>query len=113
SKRTVITGACTEMNRLALGLLAACAAAALYDLAIALQALDARTQPATRGMRLSLLGQLARRPRWLAATLMGVLGWPVQVVALLYAPLTVVQPALATGLLLLLAVGSRMLDEPV
>ena len=38
---------------------------------------------------------------------------PLHVVALLLAPLTVVQPALASGLLLLLVLGDRMLGERV
>ncbi len=42
---------------------------------------------------------------------MTALGWPLQIVALLFVPLEVVQPALAIGLLVLLALGERMLDE--
>jgi drug/metabolite transporter (DMT)-like permease len=99
------------MDRLWLGILAALAAATLYDLAVALQTLDARTVPAEHSLRPSLLQTLVRRPRWLGATLLGVLGWPLQVVALLLAPLTVVQPALSAGLLLLLALGAKALGE--
>jgi drug/metabolite transporter (DMT)-like permease len=99
--------------RLAIGLILACLAASFYDLAIALQALDARAQSAVHGLRPSLIGTLAKRRRWLAATILGLAGWPVQVAALLFAPLTVVQPALAFGLLLLLVAGVRILDEPV
>ena len=98
---------------LGLGILAACIAAALYDLALAFQALDARAVPAAHSMRVSLLRVLSRRRRWLGATAMGLAGWPFQVLALTLAPLTVVQPTLALGLLLLLAVGSVALDEPV
>ena len=39
------------------------------------------------------------------------LGWPLQVLALSLAPLVVVQPALAMGLLVLLVVAERMLGE--
>ena len=42
---------------------------------------------------------------------MTVLGWPLQIVALAYAPLVVVQPALASGLLVLLLAGERLLGE--
>jgi drug/metabolite transporter (DMT)-like permease len=42
---------------------------------------------------------------------MTALGWPLQIVALLFVPLEVVQPALAIGLLVLLALGERMLGE--
>lgn len=42
---------------------------------------------------------------------MGLAGWPLEVVALLLAPLTVVQPCLASGLILLLWLGVRKLGE--
>jgi drug/metabolite transporter (DMT)-like permease len=101
------------MPRLALGIAAAFAASALFDLAVALQALEARVVSADLSLRPALLVRLARKPRWLGATFLGILGWPFQVTALLFAPLTVVQPALAVGLLLLLVLGARMLNEPI
>ena len=39
------------------------------------------------------------------------LGWPLQLLALTLAPLVVVQPAMAAGLLVLLLLGERMLNE--
>ena len=42
---------------------------------------------------------------------MTVLGWPLQILALSFAPLVVVQPALASGLLVLLLVAQGMLGE--
>jgi drug/metabolite transporter (DMT)-like permease len=99
--------------RLELGLAAACMAAALYDLAVALQALDARAVPVRHSLRPSLLARLARRRRWVAGLLLGLLGFPLQVYALTLAPITVVQPALALGLILLLALGVTMLGEAV
>src|SRR5438477_3810772 len=98
---------------LLLGMAAACAASAMYNVAIALQALEARDVPAEHGLRPSLLLQLVRRPRWLAGAALNLLGWPMQTVALLAAPLTVVQPCLAAGLLLLLAIGTHVLHERV
>src|SRR5438067_2293216 len=98
---------------LLLGMAAAVAASAMYNVAIALQALEARDVPAEHGLRPSLLLQLVRRRRWLAGAALNLLGWPMQTVALLAAPLTVVQPCLAAGLLLLLAIGTRMLHERV
>lgn len=92
---------------------AAFAASAAYNVAIALQAMEARDVPEEHGLRLSLLLQLLRRPRWLAGAALNFLGWPLQTVALLLAPLTLVQPCLAAGLLLLLAIGSRQLHEHV
>jgi drug/metabolite transporter (DMT)-like permease len=99
------------MSSVVLGAGAACAASSLYNLGLAMQALDARTAPATEALHPSLLVRLARRPRWLAGTALNVLGWPLQAVALLLAPLAVVQPSLAFGLVLLLAVAARHLGE--
>jgi len=96
-----------------LGMAAAVAASAMYNVAIGLQALEAREVPADHGLRPALLLKLLRRPRWLAGAALNFLAWPVQTVALLFAPLTLVQPCLAAGLLLLLVMGSRHLHEPV
>jgi hypothetical protein len=99
--------------RLALGLAAACGASILFDAAVALQALEARAVSSSHSLRPALLARLLQRPRWLAATGLAILGFPFQVLALALAPLSVVQPALAVGLLLLLALGVRVLGETV
>jgi hypothetical protein len=96
---------------LALGIVAAVAASALYNTSIALQALEAREVGSEYAMRASLIGRLVRNPRWLAATALGLAGWPLEIAALLLAPLTVVQPCLAAGLLLLLWLGVTRLGE--
>jgi len=96
---------------LALGIAAAVGASLLYNTSIALQALQARRVPEEHGLRLSLIGKLVRNRRWLGATGLGLLGWPLEIVALLLAPLTVVQPCLAAGLILLLWLGVTRLDE--
>ncbi len=96
-----------------LGVTAACAASTMYNLGIALQAMEARASPPEHGMRLSLVAGLLRRPRWLAGTLLTILGWPLQTAALLLAPLAVVQPALAFGLVLLLVIAARDRHERV
>lgn len=88
-------------------------AAACYDTGYALQALEARRAPRRHAMRLSLLAHLLSRPRWLAATALSVLGFPLQVLALTKAPITLVQPTLALGLVLLLVLGRRILRESV
>jgi hypothetical protein len=99
------------MLSLLIGILAATAASTLYSLGIGVQALDARATSLEHTLRISLLTQLLHRGRWLAGTAMTGLGWPLQIVALLFAPLEVVQPALAIGLLVLLALGERLLGE--
>jgi hypothetical protein len=86
----------------ALGILAAVGASLLYNTSIALQALEARGVPHDHSLRPSLLGKLVRNRRWLGATALGLAGWPLEIAALLLAPLTVVQPCLASGLILLL-----------
>jgi uncharacterized membrane protein len=96
---------------LALGIVAAIGASALYNASIALQALEAREVAAEHSLRPSLLGRLVRNRRWLGATALGLAGWPLEIGALLLAPLTVVQPCLASGLILLLWLGAKRLGE--
>jgi drug/metabolite transporter (DMT)-like permease len=97
----------------ALGFGFALAAACCYETGYALQALEARRAPGDRALRASLLTHLLGRPLWVGATALSLLGWPLQIVALAHAPLTLVQPTLALGLLLLLALGVRILGERV
>jgi drug/metabolite transporter (DMT)-like permease len=96
---------------LALGIAAAVGASVLYNTSIALQALEARQVDDEHSLRLSLIGRLVRNRRWLGATVLGLAGWPLEIVALLLAPLTVVQPCLASGLILLLWLGATRLGE--
>jgi hypothetical protein len=96
---------------LALGIAAAIGASVLYNTSIALQALEARDVPHEHSLRVSLIGKLLRNRRWLGATLLGFLGWPLEIVALLLAPLTVVQPCLVSGLVVLLWLGVTRLGE--
>ena len=97
---------------LAGGIALAGAAAACFDGAVALQALEARTLR-DRAVGVGFVRGLLARPRWLAATALAIAGWPLQIAALALAPLTVVQPALALGLIVLLGLGSRLLSERV
>jgi len=95
----------------ALGIVAAVGASALYNTSIALQALEVRQVDGEHSLRVSLLGRLVRNRRWLGATALGLAGWPLEIAALLLAPLTVVQPCLASGLILLLWLGVTRLGE--
>jgi hypothetical protein len=99
------------MPGLLLGIAAAIAASTLYSLGIAFQAADAKAAPDEQHLRVALLWGLLRRARWLRGTAMSITGWPLQVVALLWAPLVVVQPTLAFGLLVLVFAAQRMLGE--
>src|ERR1039458_326924 len=99
------------MVDLVLGIVAAVGASTLYSLGVALQAMEAKEAPHEEHLRLALAWSLIRRTRWLLGTGLSLLGWPLQVLALLLAPLVVVQPALATGLLVLMLLAERMLGE--
>ncbi len=100
-----------SMGELVLGIAAAVGASTLYSLGVALQALDARQTPHQEYLRVGLIRNLIKRQRWLLGTGLSILGWPLQLLALSLAPLVVVQPAMATGLLVLLLIGERMLGE--
>ena len=91
------------MVDLVLGIVAAVGASTLYSLGIALQAMDAK-RGAPRGAPAPGAGLAAcsGARAGCSGTGLSILGWPLQVVALLLAPLVVVQPALAAGLLVLL-----------
>jgi len=95
------------------GLALAFTTAVLYAAAVGMQALEAREAPDEHHLRLSLLRRLVKKPRWIIGTLLALFGWVAQVGALLLIPLTLVEPALATSLIVLLAIGARLLDEPV
>ena len=96
---------------LALGIAAAIGASVLYNTSIALQALEVRDVSHEHSLRPSLIGKLLRNRRWLGATALGLVGWPLEIVALLLAPLTVVQPCLVSGLVVLLWLGATRLGE--
>jgi hypothetical protein len=91
----------------------ALAAASAYSIGVLLQSLEARDVPDSESLKPSLLKNLVSRKRWVAGTLCVILGWALQAAALGLAPLTVVQPALAVGLFVLLIAGERMSDERI
>jgi drug/metabolite transporter (DMT)-like permease len=93
------------------GVLAALGAAACYEIAYVLQALEARAESSDHGLRLSLLMRLARNPRWAGAMLLTGGGAALQLYALAHAPVTVVQPTLAVGLLALPLLARFVLHE--
>jgi len=98
---------------LMVGVLAALAAAMLYSAGVALQSIEARQAPSEDSLRLSLLRWLVTRRRWLIGTACVAGGWLMQAVALLIAPITVVQPALAVSVVALLIISMRFFGERV
>jgi drug/metabolite transporter (DMT)-like permease len=95
------------------GLVAALVAAALFNIGVALQALEARKAPKKLGLKVGIIGHLLRRPLWLLGIALEFLGLIPQLLALAWAPFAVVQTALAAGLALLLFIGARYLGERV
>jgi drug/metabolite transporter (DMT)-like permease len=101
------------MSSVVAGVALAALASVLFNLAIVIQAQEAREVHRDSSVHLSLLPRLLRRPRWLLGSALGLTAFPLQTIALLWAPLTAVQPADAAGLLVLLFLGSRLLHERV
>jgi hypothetical protein len=85
----------------------------LYAAASAMQALEARQVPASAALRAHLLAGLARRRLWIAGGVASILGWACEAGALALASVELVQPALGLGLIVLLALGVRVLQERV
>ncbi len=96
-----------------LGALIAFAAAFANAAAIVLQASEARTTPPEEAVRFALLARLLHRRRWVLGTLLLMLGWPLQVLALAFAPITVVQPVLASFQLILLGLARFWMKERI
>jgi len=98
---------------LALGVLAALSAAVLYSVGVALQSIEARQAPSEDSLKLSLLRWLVTRRRWLIGTACVAGAWVMQALALLSAPITIVQPALALSVVTLLVISTRFFGESV
>jgi drug/metabolite transporter (DMT)-like permease len=97
----------------AAGIAAALLASAFFNVGVALQGIEARETPRELGLRLGLLTLLLRRKLWLLGLALGFIGVAPQVYALAHVPFVVVQPALTSGLLILLFIGSRVFGERV
>lgn len=98
---------------IAVGVGAALVATLMVSSGLVLQALEARGIEHHHGLRLTMMSRLLRRRRWVVGTLIGYFAFPFQLLALAHAPLVVVQPVHATGLLVVLAAGVKMLRERI
>lgn len=94
-----------------LGLGIAVVAAGCFEVSYAVQALEARAEGV--GSSASLLVRMVQRPRWAGAIALAIVGFGLEIVALGLAPLTLVQPVIASGLLVLFYLGVRVLGEHV
>lgn len=97
----------------AIGIVVALVAALANAFSIVLQAAEARHTPDREGMHLSLLRDLAQRPRWLLGTALMLVVWVLQVVALAFASIAIVQPTIASSQLALLAIARARLGERI
>ena len=98
---------------IAVGILVALVASVANAFAVVFQASEDKQAPTSQAGRFSLFGSLLRRPRWLVGTGLMVVAWPLQILALGLAPITIVQPTLASSQLVLLAVARVTLRERV
>ncbi|HTL85627.1 MAG TPA: DMT family transporter [Acidimicrobiia bacterium] len=100
----------TELPTKQLALAVACAitAAFAYALSNVLQQHEAEQLPDDKAMHLGFLGALARRPRWLAGMGADVGGYVFEALALGVGTLVIVEPILATSLLMSLFLGSAI-----
>jgi drug/metabolite transporter (DMT)-like permease len=103
------TGIRTAM--LAAGLIAGIVSSIFFNLGAALQAIEARRTPRDEALRVSLIRDLLHRRLWVAGLGVEWVGVPLEILAFAWAPFVVVQPLLACGLLVLLAVAGRLLGE--
>ena len=111
NKRNMFLGTTGDVH--AHGLAAAVLASILFNVGVVLQAVDARVAPRSLQLRVALLRRLIGRPIWVTGLVLGLLGGVPQAYAYAHAPFVLVQPVLATGLLLVLVLGARLLHEPV
>jgi len=95
------------------GILLAAGASACFNLATVVQAGETRKVKSQDSASFALLGLLIKRKRWLLGAGVQAIAIPLQLVALTLVPLAIVQPADATGLVVLLIAGQRMLGEKV
>jgi multidrug transporter EmrE-like cation transporter len=93
------------------GVVVAVFSAALYNLGYVLEKQALGELPAVRFHLLALVRTVAASPRWLLGFSAMLTGLVFQLVALTMAPVSVVQPVLAGGLIGLVVIGSAVLEE--
>jgi hypothetical protein len=93
-----------------MGVAVTCAVVAAFSYALSnvLQQHEAEQIPQTETLRLGLIGQLAHRPRWVVGMGADVGGYVFEAIALGSGTLVLVEPILATSLLLSLFLGAMI-----
>jgi drug/metabolite transporter (DMT)-like permease len=84
-----------------------------YALSNVLELMEAEQVPDEYSLKLSLLGRLARRPRWLLGVACDVVGYVAQAAALALAAVAFVMPIVASGIFLALLLGSLLMHRAV
>jgi drug/metabolite transporter (DMT)-like permease len=84
------------------------AAAAAFAVASVLQQAAASATPEAESLRLRLIADLVRRPRWVAGLAVNGVGFVLQAVALGFGPLTLVEPLIVTELAFALPLAARL-----
>ena len=105
------TGSAVGGGQVILGVVVAVCSAALYDAGYILEKQALATLPALPHRPIPLIRTVVRSPRWLAGFVSMLGGLALQLVALTLAPVTVVQPVLAAGVLALVVAGRALLGE--
>ncbi len=88
----------SSMLEILAGALCGVIASCLFSAGLLMQAAEASASPIPRERVLKLLSRLVCRPRWVLGGVAMVVAFGLHVGALALAPLTVVQPCLAAGL---------------
>jgi multidrug transporter EmrE-like cation transporter len=111
SLNLIATGSSAGGGREVAGVVVAVLSAALYDLGYVLEKRALVDLPSVRLHPVALLRSVASSRQWLAgfAAMLG--GLCLQLVALTMAPVSVVQPVLAGGLIGLVVIGGAVLEE--
>jgi len=94
------------MNELAVPM--ALVGAGSFAVSSVLQQRDARDAPAEESLSWRLIADLLRRPMWLIGMGCTLLGFALQAMALSFAPVAVVEPLIATELVLALPLAGRL-----
>ena len=96
-----------------LGLLAAVSAAIAFGVAALLQAVAAREEPASVGIEPRLLLRLVRRPVFVAALGLNLVGFALHLVALRALPLFLAQTVVSASVAVTALAGARLLRVPL
>jgi drug/metabolite transporter (DMT)-like permease len=107
----ITTGSAAAGGQVALGVAIAVCSAALYDVGYVLEKQALAALPPLRLRPIELIRTVVRSRRWLVGFVAMLAGLALQVLALTLAPVTVVQPVLAAGVLALVVVGRLVLGE--